>query len=304
MVGPKLTYSLARISSAEWRLAAPVQAKADAAKAQQLAASLKNLRATRFASEVATADDLKRYGLDHASFTVNLTLGKQETQKTLVLAQVKEGGVDHVYVKRAADAWIAEVPASIAKDLDLSVMDLTDKTILDFKQQDAVSLLFTVGPNLSFGADRHRTKTDGGYGQDSWTMSAPALGEAKRWKASSVLSTLESIKGLQIVADSATPIADARLWPRSTRQDGHRHRRGRQDAREAAGRERRRQEQILREIRYFTAHLRGGQLPFGAAAGKRQRPSRGGRRRRRSRTGPQDGQALTLGRLTQSAPNL
>jgi hypothetical protein len=205
VVGPKLTYSLVRSSASDWKISAPVQERADSAKAQQLAASLKNLKATRFATEVASADDLKRYGLDHAAFTVNVTLGKQETQKTLVLASVKEGAADKVYVKRAADAWIAEVPNSIVKDLDLSIMDLRDKTILDFKQEDAVSLLFSVGPNLTFGADRHRTKTDGGFGPDSWTMSAPAVGDAKRWKASSVLSSLETIKGASIVVDGPTP---------------------------------------------------------------------------------------------------
>ncbi len=204
VVGPKLTYSLDRNSSTDWKITAPVQEKADTAKTQQLAASLKNLKATRFASEVASADDLKKYGLDHATFTVNITLGKEENQKTLVLAEVKEGTQSKVYAKRAADAWIAEVPNSIVKDLDLSVMDLRDKTILDFKQQDATSLLFTVGTNLSFGADRHRTKTDGGFGQDTWTMSAPAVGDAKRWKASSVLSTLETIKGSSIVTDNPT----------------------------------------------------------------------------------------------------
>jgi hypothetical protein len=204
VVTPKLAYSLARNSSSDWKIVSPVQEKADAAKSQQLAASLKNLKATRFAAELATADDLKKYGLDHANFTVNVTLGKEAAQKTLVIADVHEGSQEHVYVKRAADPWIAEVPSSIVKDLDLTVADLVDKTVLAFKQEDAVSLLFTIGPNLSFGADRHRTKIDGGFGQDSWTMSAPAIGDAKRWKASSILSTLETIKGSTIVAEKPT----------------------------------------------------------------------------------------------------
>jgi hypothetical protein len=36
-------------------------------------------------------------------------------------------------------------------------------------------------------------------------MSAPAVGDAKRWKASSVLSSLETIKGASIVVDGPTP---------------------------------------------------------------------------------------------------
>ncbi len=204
VVTPKLAYTLVRNSSTDWKIVTPVQDKADAAKSQQLAASLKNLKATRFATESATADDLKKYGLDHAAFTVNITLGGEAAQKTLVVADVHEGSQEHVYVKRAADPWIAEVPSSIVKDLDLTVADLRDKTVLAFKQEDAVGLLFTIGANLSFGADRHRTKTDAGFGQDSWTMSAPALGDAKRWKASSILSTLETIKGSNIVAEEPT----------------------------------------------------------------------------------------------------
>ena len=214
VVAPKVSFSLSRQSSTDWKILSPIQDKADAAKAQQLASALKNLRATRYAAETATAEDLKRFGLDHPGYTVNVTLGKESAQKTLTIADVKEAGAEHVYAKRAADPWIAEVPTSILKDLDVTTMDLRDKTILSFKQEDARALYFTATTTTgtaAFGADRHREKTDAGFGPDSWTMSSPAQGAAKRWKASSILSTLETLKGSTIVSENPTA-AELSKW--------------------------------------------------------------------------------------------
>ncbi|HUB06452.1 MAG TPA: DUF4340 domain-containing protein [Myxococcales bacterium] len=214
VVTPNLSYSLARHSTTDWKILSPIQEKADSAKGQQMASALKNLRATRFASEQASAEDLKRFGLDHPGYTVSVTIGKDAAQKTLTLAEVKEGSSQHVYAKRAADPWIAEVPTSILKDLDVTTMDLRDKTILAFHQEDATGLSFTATATtgtITFGAERHRSKTDAGFGPDSWTMAAPQTGDAKRWKASSILSTLESIKGSSIVSEKATA-AELAKW--------------------------------------------------------------------------------------------
>ncbi len=206
VVGPKFSYSLARKSASDWSILAPIQEKADAQKAEQLSSSLRNLRATRFASEQASTDDLEHFGLNHPTYTANVTLGKDSAQKTLAIADVKEGGVEHVYVKSPTDAWIAEVPTSIVKDLDVTTMDLRDKTVLAFAEKDATGLSFAVG-GKAFGVDRHREATDGGFAPDDWKIASgcPGAGRAaKRWKCASLLSTLQNLKGSSIVSERAT----------------------------------------------------------------------------------------------------
>ncbi|MHB1844273.1 MAG: DUF4340 domain-containing protein [Deltaproteobacteria bacterium] len=199
---PSLAFGLEK-SGDDWKLVTPVQEKADAQKASQIATALKNLRATRFAAEQATEADLKRFGLDHPSYTVQLTLGKDLAEKTLILSTQKEGTAEHVYAKPTSQPWIAEVPTTILKDLDVSVMDLRDKTILSFKQADATALSFTT-PKGTFQAQRVRHAQDGGFAADDWALTSPLKGPAKRWKLSSLLSTLETIKGSTIVAEQAT----------------------------------------------------------------------------------------------------
>ncbi len=199
---PGLAYGLEK-SGEEWKLDAPIQAKADAQKVTQISSALKNLRATRFASEQASEADLQRFGLDHPGYTVQLTLGKEMAEKTLILSAQKEGGQEHVYAKQASQAWVAEVPSTILKDLDASVMDLRDKTILSFKQADARGLAFTAAKG-TFTVERKQHSADGGVSQDDWTITSPTLGPAKRWKLSSLLSTLETLKGASIVSEKAT----------------------------------------------------------------------------------------------------
>ncbi len=202
VVGPKLSFSLSRKSGSDWSIVTPIQEKADAQRAEQILASLRNLRATRFSSEQASTEELSRFGLDKPAYTVEVTLGKDSVQKTLAIADQKEGGMEHVYVKRASDPWIAEVPSSIVKDLDLTVMDLRDKTVLAFDEKDATGLSFRVG-TASFGVDRHRAKTDAGFAPDAWTLASGGQ-PAKKWKCSSLLSTLQNLKGSSIAAEQAT----------------------------------------------------------------------------------------------------
>jgi hypothetical protein len=202
---PKLAYALDHVGEGQWKLTAPIADTADTTKANQIATALSTLKAIRFATEVASQEDLKRYGLDHPSDTVQLTLGGEGGQKTLVLAQITDGKTPHAYAKRAEDSWIAEVPLNIFKDLEVQLMDLRDKTVLVFEPTDAKALRFTNG-GAPFEAKREMVKPpDGGAAFDSWTLEASAKGTAKRWKLSGLLSNLKNLKGATIAADPATP---------------------------------------------------------------------------------------------------
>jgi hypothetical protein len=201
---PKLAYGLDHVGDGQWKLTSPIAETADTTKANQIATALSTLRAIRFATEIATQEDLKRYGLDHPSDTAQLTLG-DGAQKTLVLAQVTDGKTPHAYAKRAEEAWIAEVPLNIFKELEVELMDLRDKQVLVFEPSDAKGLRFTNG-GAPFEAKREMVKPgDGGAAVDTWTLEAKAKGTAKRFKLSGLLSNLHNLKGSAIAAEAATP---------------------------------------------------------------------------------------------------
>jgi hypothetical protein len=202
---PKLAYGLDRVGDGHWKLTTPIAETAETTKANQIANALSSLKATRFATEQATQEDLKRFGLDHQSDTAVLTLGGDAPQKTLVLGQVSDGKSQHAYAKRAEEAWIAEVPTSIFKDLEVELIDLRDKTVLAFEPAEAKGLRFSSG-GPPFEATRAMIKPpDGGASSEAWTLEASAKGTAKKWKLSGLLSNLHNLKGSTIVTDAATP---------------------------------------------------------------------------------------------------
>jgi len=202
---PKLAYALNHVRDGQWKLTAPITDTADTTKANGIATALSGLKAMRFATEVSTQEDLKRYGLDHPSDTAQITLAGEGGQKMLVLAQITDGKTPHAYAKRAEETWIAEVPLNIFKDLEVQLVDLRDKTVLSFEPSEAKGMRFTSG-GAPFEAKRELVKpADGGAAVDTWTLEASAKGVAKRWKLSGLLSNMKNLKGATIAADPATP---------------------------------------------------------------------------------------------------
>ncbi len=197
----KTTYALERSDDGKWSLTAPQSFPADDSKASQIASSLRGLRATRFVSDQATEQDLVRYGLAHPAATVTLLLGKNPEKKTLLLGEVSEGGTSHVYAKRSELGSIAEVSPAILKDLDQSVSDLRDKTVLSFDSMQVLGLRFNVG-GATFGASRTAAVDGGAFGD--WKLSEAGAGPAKKWRLSALVGAMHDLKGASIVSDHAT----------------------------------------------------------------------------------------------------
>jgi hypothetical protein len=197
----KNAYALERSEDGQWKLTAPQQMPADATKSGQIAGSLRGLRAVRFVTDQATQDDLVRYGLSKPAATVEMVIGHNPEQKTLVFGDVTEGGIHHVYAKRAELPYVAEVPATILKDLDQTTADLRDKTILSFDPAQVVGLRFSIG-GATFEA-RKVAAADGGAGE-AWRLVGPNEGPAKKWRLAALVTFLHDLKGSSIVSDHAS----------------------------------------------------------------------------------------------------
>ncbi len=202
---PGFAYGLDRSADGKWKLTVPAAMDADGQKAAQILNALKNLRATRFASDQASQPDLIRYGLDKPQVTVQLQLDlpdKKDTQATLTFSQVKEGTADHTYVKSAEQPFIAEVAGQVIKDLTVTLGDLRDKTVLSFDANAVKAFKFEAG------AERFEARRSGGddAGPEAWTL-MPGAGAppvpAKKWKLSALASTLHDLKGTAILSEQA-----------------------------------------------------------------------------------------------------
>jgi hypothetical protein len=197
----KNVYALERTGDGQWKLTAPLQLPADTAKANQVASAVRGLRATRFATEQSGGQDLGRYGLAKPIVTVEMVLANDPQQKTLVLGEVVEGETHRVFAKRPELPYVAEVPATILKELDQSVGDLRDKTVLSFDAGEVAGLRFAFGSSPAFEVTRI-AGADGG--SDTWRLGAPSPGPAKKWRLASLVTWLHDLKGSSIAADQAS----------------------------------------------------------------------------------------------------
>jgi cbb3-type cytochrome oxidase subunit 3 len=132
------TLHLKRTSPDAWELLAPVPAKADTKNTDSFLAQLQATRYSRIVED--SAKDLGVYGLQDPSLIIRLQL-KDQSERTLLV------GDDHpmtqnLYVKLKGQNKV--LLATVTRpDLDKSLFDLRDKSLLNFKVEEIASIKFS-----------------------------------------------------------------------------------------------------------------------------------------------------------------
>lgn len=202
--GNGYAYTLARDEARVWQLRAPIQDRADESAANRIVSSLQNLRATKIAAE--TLADPKAFGLDVPKSKVTITLAS-DAKILLVLGESSADGASKVYA-RASDGFVAEVPNTILADLNQSLFDLRDKTILAFDKEEVTQIkLAATGSEEAMLVERKREKKEGDVSEETWSILSPKMGPAKKWKMSAVLFALSSLKSAELVEEDAKDLA-------------------------------------------------------------------------------------------------
>lgn len=116
-------------SEAEWQMAAPINAKADAKEIRSILDALHLLKVVEFTKDGTT--DLTEYGLENPRIHVSLEL-RHGSQALLVGSDIPDTA--HVYVKPVALDAVYAVNKEILSALDKSVFDLRDKRVIDFQR--------------------------------------------------------------------------------------------------------------------------------------------------------------------------
>lgn len=130
VVRPAGTLRLAR-NGTDWRIAAPVMARADYAAAE---AVLTRLSSTNMLKVVASEPkDLREYGLDRPSLTATVTTGSSKA--TLLLGnKAPEGGF---FAKDASRPVVFTVEEAMTADLGKEIVDLRRKDLFDARSYNA-----------------------------------------------------------------------------------------------------------------------------------------------------------------------
>ncbi len=180
-----------------WTISEPAQYPADAAEVRNLLSSLRGLRAQDFLDGV-TEEDLVTYGLATPVLEVTLSLGEDETRKSVRLGGEAPGTPKRVYARRAEQETVFLVGDWNLRNLDKDVGKLRDKTLLAFETGDVTAVTIRRRGASPFTLARGK---DG-----AWGLSGES-GTVKTEEIERFLDDLRETKGRDIVSDDAADFA-------------------------------------------------------------------------------------------------
>lgn len=200
VAGVKSPYTLEKDGS-NWKLNG---AGADSAAADRVVSAVKLLRATAIASEEAKS--LKEFGLDKAKATVKLSVGadKDAFTRSLRLGQAKSGaGTQKTFAKTDDSPVVYEVDKQILADLEKDPFELQNKDLVHVDREAIRKSVFE-SPSGKIEVTRVKNAApDGGVADEVFTVVAPKQGPAKKWKISSALYAIASLRASAF--DGAVP---------------------------------------------------------------------------------------------------
>jgi hypothetical protein len=169
-------------------------APADAGTADRVASALKSLRATAVAAE--KAGSLKELGLDKPRATVKLTVaaGSDTYTRVIRIGQVKSGAAQKTYARREDNPTVYEVDKQILTDVEKEPFDLQNKELVKVDREAVRKLVFETPAGKVEITRVKNTPPDGGFPDEVFTVVAPHQGAAKKWKISSALYSIASLR--------------------------------------------------------------------------------------------------------------
>ena len=159
----------------EWRVVAPVEAKADDTDVSAIASSLAELEIQRVLEEGPV--DLDPFGLTEPAFDVGFKLADEGSLQHLLIGNETPTGADR-YAKLADSDRVFLITGTLDTTFNKTTFDLRDKTILDFARDDLDGLEMA-----SNGVMIRLAKVD-----TDWHMSEP-------WDVRADFSTIEGLIG-------------------------------------------------------------------------------------------------------------
>ena len=189
--GVKSPYTLEKEGTA-WKVNGGA---ADASAAERVASAVKSLRATAVAAESAAS--LKEYGLDKPAATVKLSVaaGKDTYTRVLLLGQAKSGAVTvKTYARRDDSPVVYEVDKQILADVQKEPFDLQNKELVKLDREAVRKAVFETPAGKVEIKRVKNAAPDGGFADEVFTVVAPKEGPAKKWKISSALYAIASLR--------------------------------------------------------------------------------------------------------------
>jgi Domain of unknown function (DUF4340) len=146
-------------SGADWRVAAPVEARGDFGAIEQIVSRVQSAQMKSVVNEAAT--DLKEYGLDKPTTTVTVGLGS--ARAGLAIGKKADGG--DLYARDVSKNQVVTIAADLLTDLQKGVTEYRRKDVFEFRPYNLTRLEVTRGADV---ATFERLKGKGKDSTDVW----------------------------------------------------------------------------------------------------------------------------------------
>ena len=180
----------------EWKLAKPLQSRADFGSVEGLVGRLQTVQMKAIAVDEASAADLKKYGLDKPEATVNLGLG---SAKATLLFGIK-GPDNTVYARDTSKTSVVTVESALLDDIRKSADEYRRKDVFEFRPFNATHIEITRnGQTITL----ERAKGQGENAPDKWKRVSPSAADLDKDKSDGLLSKLSNIRVSSFVESAA-----------------------------------------------------------------------------------------------------
>jgi len=197
----------------DWRLAAPVDARADAVAVDGLVSRLNTLQMKSIAA--AGPSSLAEFGLEKPQATVRIGSGSSEAT---LLVGAPSGDTD-VYAKDASKPMVVTIDATLVDELTKAPGEVRQKDLFDARAFNATHLeIARAGETLAF--EKATVKNAEGQDEERWRQTAPAAAEADQTKVDNLLSAITQARAGSFVDSTAKTGLNAPELTATVKSDG------------------------------------------------------------------------------------
>lgn len=168
----------------QWNLVAPIQGFADKDATEKMVKAIAELKPGGERKGVDLNDT--RFGLDKPEVTVTMTYEGRKTV-TLYLGSMAPGGSEY-FARIEGRNSLYFVPTSLRTDLSQQPHLLRDKTVVHFKQEDAIAATLQY-PDHAVRFEKRGTAPD-----LKWFLTQPYEAKADEWNCKQVFEKLSALK--------------------------------------------------------------------------------------------------------------
>jgi hypothetical protein len=183
----------------EWKIAKPVQARADFGSVEGLIGRLQSVQMKSIVTGEPSPADLKKYGLDKPETTVTLSLGS--ARATLLVGGKADD--NSVYVRDASKPTVMTMESALADELKKGADEYRRKDIFEFRAFNATRLEVTRPGSNAQTVVFEKVKGQGADAQDKWRRVSPTAGDVDKDKMDGLLSKLANLRASSFTEPSA-----------------------------------------------------------------------------------------------------